>query len=79
VAEKTQADMGLEILKVLGAPLIAGIVAVFLTNYLGAHFTLKRYRKELWWLSKRDAYASIIRKLAEIKFSRGLELHSPVT
>lgn len=42
--------MGLEILKVLGAPLIAGIVAVFLTNYLGANFKLKRYRKELWWL-----------------------------
>ena len=68
--------MGLEIIKVLGAPLIAGIVAVFLTSYLGAHFTLRRCRKEQWSLSKRDAYASIIGKLAEIKFSRGLELHS---
>lgn len=68
--------MWLEILKVLGAPLIAGIVAAFLTNYLGAHFTLKRFRREQWWLSKRDSYDSIIRKLADIKFSSGWELNS---
>jgi hypothetical protein len=66
--------MWLEAFKVLGAPLIAGVVASVLTNYFGAHFSLKRFRREQWWLSKRDAYDSIIRKLAEIKFSSGSEM-----
>jgi hypothetical protein len=69
-------NLWLELLKVLGAPLVAGIVAAFLTNFLGAHFSLKRFRREQWWLQKQDAYDSIIRRLADIKFDTGSQLSS---
>lgn len=66
----------LEVIKTLGLSLIGGAVGAFLTNYFGAHFTFNRFRKEQWWLAKRDAYDSIIRRLADLKFACARELAS---
>jgi len=49
--------------------LIAAFASAFLTNYLSASFNFRRFRKEHWWQLKREAYESIIRRLAEIVFS----------
>ena len=66
--------MWLEITKLLGVPLVAGIVAAFLSNYLSARFNFARYRKELWWQAKREAYESIIRHLSELMFNAEREI-----
>ena len=66
--------MWLEIAKVLGAPLIAGLVAAFLSNYLAAHFSFRPFRKEQWWQVKREAYESIVRKLSDVMFDASREL-----
>jgi hypothetical protein len=57
-----------EFLRTRGAPLLAGVVAAFLTNYWSARFSFRRFRQEQWWNEKREAYHSIIRKLSEIAF-----------
>jgi hypothetical protein len=49
--------------------LVGGTVGAFVTNYFGAFFSLRRFRKEQWWLERRDAYDSIIKRLADIKFN----------
>lgn len=61
--------MWLDLSKLFGLPLIAGIVSAFLTNYLSAHYTFRRFRREQWWQLKREAYESIIRRLSDIMFS----------
>ena len=53
----------------LVAPLIAAIFTATLSTYLTAYFSFSRFRREQWWQAKREAYESIIRKLAEIMFS----------
>lgn len=50
------------------APLIAGIVAAFASNYLAARFSFNRFVQEQWWEARREAYDSIIRALSEIVF-----------
>jgi hypothetical protein len=63
--------MLLEIIKLIGIPLLAGFIGAWLSNYFAARFSYKRFQKEQWWQAKRDAYESIIRALAEIVFTTG--------
>jgi hypothetical protein len=55
------------------APAIAAILTAVLNTYLTAHFSFRRFRREQWWQAKREAYESIIRKLAEIMFDNHSE------
>jgi hypothetical protein len=62
------------VIQYLVAPLVAAILTAVLSTYLTAHFSFRRFRREQWWQAKREAYESIIRKLAEIMFNASREL-----
>jgi hypothetical protein len=62
------------VIQYLVAPLVAAILTAVLSTYLTAHFSFRRFRREQWWQAKREAYESIIRKLAEIMFHASREL-----
>ena len=62
------------VIQYLIAPLVAAILTAVLSTYLTAHFSFRRFRREQWWQAKREAYESIIRKLAEIMFEGSREL-----
>ena len=68
--------MWLEIVQLVGVPLIAGVVAALLTPYFTSRFSFDRFRKEQWWQEKRKAYDSIIRELSRTKFNAGAELRN---
>ena len=70
-----KAQMWLEIVKLLGAPLLAGVVAAVLSNYFAAEFSLRRFRREQWWQEKRDAYEAIIRRVALIGWNASRQLN----
>src|SRR5438874_12288760 len=66
--------MWLEIVKLIGAPLIAGFIAAYFSSHFAARFSFDRFRKEQWWQAKRDAYESLIRMLSDIVFTRWREI-----